>query len=118
MVEIVLGCGCSCGGIGDILRFLYLFPPVDKRLVNFFLSYDKTECCDALKIFPRKEGVLSCPLYAVTTKVLMQETRIVLKLLMWRDCDNLRFLYPCFLCHLFLDTPSESFLSYKKDGAL
>ena len=44
-------CGCCCGGIGDLLRFLYLF------LDCFFLSYEKTGCCVALKIFPyEKKG--------------------------------------------------------------
>ena len=41
-------CECCCGGSGDILRFLYPF------LDDFFLSYEMTGCCDALKTFPTK----------------------------------------------------------------
>ena len=40
-----------------------------KTLDGFFLSYEKTGCCDTLKHFLREEGVVSCP------HAFMQETK-------------------------------------------
>ena len=70
---------CDGGGLGDILRFLCRFLFAEKRLVKFFLSYEKTGWCHALKKFltKRRGGVVpSCML--LTQHI--QKTRVVLNI--------------------------------------